>query len=114
MAGPIANLLFAVVVYWLLFMIGVSTFIPILGNVPKDSIAGLAGFHRGQEIVSVEGKPTPSWESVSMQVLAHIGEDKTIRVGVRDHAEAPLQNKMSKLMYTDQKANDHNKSENRN
>jgi regulator of sigma E protease len=96
-AGPFANLLFAVVVYWLLFMVGVSTFIPILGNVSKDSIAGLAGFHRGEEIVSVEGKLTPSWESVSMQVLAHIGEDKTINVGVRDHAEAPLKNKILDL-----------------
>ncbi|HXH54233.1 MAG TPA: RIP metalloprotease RseP [Gammaproteobacteria bacterium] len=96
-AGPFANLLFAIFVYWLLFMIGTSTFIPILGNVPKDSIAGLAGFHRGQEIISVEGKPTPSWESVSMQVLAHIGEDETINVGVRDHTEAPVQNKILDL-----------------
>jgi regulator of sigma E protease len=96
-AGPFANLLFAVFVYWLLFMVGVLTFIPILGNVPKDSVAGLAGFHQGQEIVSVEGKPTPSWESVSMQVLAHIGEDKTINVSVREQAEGTLQNKILDL-----------------
>ncbi len=92
-AGPFANVLFAVAAYWLLFMIGVSTFIPILGQVSKGSPAGLAGLHQGQEIVFVEGKSTPSWESVSMQVLAQIGEDKTITVRVRDHAEAPLQNK---------------------
>lgn len=93
-AGPFANLLFAVFVYWILFMIGVSTFIPILGNVPKDSVAGLAGFHQGQEIVSIEGKATPSWESVSMQVLAHIGEDKTINVSVREQRDGVLQNKV--------------------
>jgi regulator of sigma E protease len=92
-AGPFSNLLFAVFVYTLLFLMGVSTFIPILGNVPKDSVAGLAGFRQGQEIISIEGKPTPSWESVSMQVLAHIAEDKTIDVGVREHAQDLVQHK---------------------
>lgn len=93
-AGPFANLIFAAFVYWLLFMIGVTTFIPILGNVPKDSVAGLAGFHRGQEILSVEGKATPSWESVSMQVMALIGEDKTINLSVRDHLNELPQTKV--------------------
>lgn len=96
-AGPFANLLFAVFAYWLLFMIGISTFVPILGNVPKDSVAGLAGFHRGQEILSIEGKPTPSWESVSMQIMAHIGEDKTINVSVQDNEKEPPQTKILDL-----------------
>lgn len=92
-AGPFFNLFFSVLAYWVVFLLGVTVFVPILGQVPKDSPAGLAGLHAGQEIVSIEGKPTPSWEAVSMQLLAQMGEDKTVVIGVRDGAQKPLQNK---------------------
>ena len=93
-AGPAFNLLFAVAAYWTVFLLGMTVFVPVLGQVPKDSPAGIAGMHAGQEIVSIEDKPTPSWEAVSMQLLAHMGEDKTIAVGVREGEDKPLQNKI--------------------
>jgi len=89
-AGAFFNFFFAIAAYWVLFILGVSLFVPILGNVPKDSIAGLAGLHSGQEIVSIEGHPTPSWEAVSMQLLAQLGEEKVISVTVRDGKDKPL------------------------
>lgn len=85
-AGPAFNLLFAIIAYWILFLMGTTVYAPILGHVTKDSIADLAGLKAGQEIVSVEGKPTPSWEAVSIQLLSHIGEDKTIALGVKENA----------------------------
>ncbi len=92
-AGPFFNLLFAVLAYWSVFLLGVTIFVPILGQVPKDSPAGLAGLHAGQEIVSIEGKPTPSWEMVPAQLLEHVGEDKTVVITVREGVDKPLQNK---------------------
>jgi regulator of sigma E protease len=92
-AGPLFNLLFAVLAYWFVFLLGVTVFVPILGPVPKDSPAGLAGLHAGQEIVSIEGKPTSSWEMVAMQLLAHMGEDKTIVIGVQEGTGKSLQQK---------------------
>src|ERR1700722_20140321 len=36
-AGPLFNLLFAVLMYWVVFLMSVTVYIPILGDVPKDS-----------------------------------------------------------------------------
>lgn len=88
-AGPGFNLLFAIIAYWALFLMGTTVYAPILGAVPKDSIADLAGLKSGQEIVSVEGKQTASWEAVSIQLLSHLGEDKTITLGVKTSPDAP-------------------------
>jgi len=96
-AGPLFNLLFALLAYWAVFLMGVTVFVPTLGNVSKDSVAGLAGLHAGQEIVSVEGKPTPSWESVSVQLLSHLGEDKTIILEVKEPGQLNVQSKMLDL-----------------
>jgi len=93
LAGPFFNFLFATVVYWIVFSVGVSVFVPILGNVPKDSVAGLAGLHAGQEIVAIEGKPTSSWQTVSAQLFSYLGEDKRIVLTIRDNKSALLQNK---------------------
>lgn len=83
-AGPLFNLLFAILVFWAIFLMGSTAYIPVLGNVSKDSVAGLAGLHSGQEIISIEGEPTPSWESVSIQLFSHLGEDKTLSVTIQE------------------------------
>lgn len=84
LAGPFFNLLFAIIAYWLVFLINVTVYAPVLGNVPKDSAAGMAGLYRGEEIIAVADKPTPSWEAVAMQLLAHMGEEKRIHLTVRN------------------------------
>lgn len=83
-AGPFFNFFFAIAAYWVLFIMGVTIFIPILGNVPKHTVAGLAGLRAGQEIVSIEEVKTPSWQAVSMQLLAHMGEDNSVSMVVKD------------------------------
>lgn len=97
-AGPLFNLLFAVLVYWAIFLMGISVFVPILGSVPKESAAGLAGLQAGQEIVAIEGKPTFSWQEVSMQLLPHLGEDKTITVTIKEKS-GELENKTVDLSH---------------
>lgn len=93
-AGPMFNLLFATLMYWLIFSMKMTIYIPILGNVPKDSIAGVAGLQSSQEIISIEGHPTPSWEAVSLQLLKYMGEDKIITLTVRDpHKQNKLETK---------------------
>jgi len=97
LAGPGFNLIFAVLAFWVISLVGVTVFVPILGDIPKNSVAGLAGLQAGQEIVSIEGKPTPSWESVSVQLLGHFGENKSIQIEVRDKGHAALHKKTLNL-----------------
>jgi len=90
-AGPCFNLLFAVLAYWLMFMIGIASMAPILGNAPQGSIAALAGLHAKHEIVSIENKPTPSWEKVSIALMDAIGKDHSVEIQVREGKNKPLE-----------------------
>ena len=44
-AGPIANFLFAILAYWLVFIIGVPSFRPVIGEISPQSIAATLKFH---------------------------------------------------------------------
>ena len=68
-AGPLFNFLFAVVAFWVMFMVGVSGLRPVLGGVETGSLAELAGMQAGQEIVEVDGRKTPTWQSVMERVI---------------------------------------------
>lgn len=74
-AGPIFNFLFAIVAYWLVFLIGVPAVKPVIGEVTPNSIVAQAGIESGMELKSISGIKTPDWESVNMGVISHIGDD---------------------------------------
>jgi regulator of sigma E protease len=83
-AGPMANFILAIVVFYGLYIVGVRGVAPVIGAVEPGSVAASAGLEAGQEIVSVDGESTPTRQSVSMQLLKRLGETGVIRVGVRD------------------------------
>ena len=73
-AGPIANLVLAFFLYWLLLIIGFTSIVPVIGNTLPGSIAFKAGVPKHQEIVSIDQRSTTSWVSVIIQILSHTGE----------------------------------------
>lgn len=74
-AGPIANFLLAIFVFWLInIFYGVSGIAPIVSSVIEDSIADTAGLKAGDEITAVDGKETINWQQVNIQMLARLGE----------------------------------------
>lgn len=81
--GPVANFLLAVVVYWLLFVVGSTTIAPILGVAPEDSPVARAGLADGREIVAVDGVATRSWQEVSMALAARLGDTGSIVLSTR-------------------------------
>ncbi|MDN0125030.1 sigma E protease regulator RseP [Yersinia aleksiciae] len=80
-AGPIANFLFAVIAYWLVFIIGVPSVRPVVGDISPQSIAAQANISPGMELKSVDGIETPDWDSVRLALVSKIG-DKQTQVGV--------------------------------
>ena len=52
-AGPFANFAFAIFAFYLMFLIGVPSIKPVIGNVEPDSIAMQARLPEGGEIVEV-------------------------------------------------------------
>lgn len=82
-AGPLANFLLAIVVYWFLFVAGNTTIAPMLGTVPEGSPADRAGLEPGLEIVSVDGESARSWQQVTMALAGRLGDSGSIELGVR-------------------------------
>lgn len=82
-AGPLANLLLAVVAYWFLYMAGESGYVPLISEVEPDSVAAVAGLEVGQEIVAVDGGDTPTWQALSFRLLERIGDTGTIKFAVK-------------------------------
>ncbi|HSP00715.1 MAG TPA: RIP metalloprotease RseP [Thioalkalivibrio sp.] len=68
-AGPAFNFLFAILAYWLMFMVGVAGVKPIVGDVVPASLAAEAGFVSGDRILSVADSETPTWELASLALL---------------------------------------------
>jgi len=68
-AGPLFNFFFAILAYWLMFILGVTGIKPILGEVPQDTPAYHAGLAAGQLITTVDGANTPTWGSVMDALL---------------------------------------------
>ena len=71
-AGPTANLLLAIVLYWVLFMHGVTGMKPVLGEVATDTPAAHASLKQGEEIVSVAGIPVQTWQDVRWTLLQQV------------------------------------------
>jgi regulator of sigma E protease len=84
-AGPAFNFLFAIIVYWAMFVTGVPGMKPIVGEVTPASYAAEAGIQGGDEILAVGGEPTPTWEATVLALLeADLDELDVVAVTVRD------------------------------
>ena len=83
-AGPVANFLLAILFFWVLAMLGSQQVRPVIGNVEPGSLAAVAGLSAGQEIVSIDGKPTSGWAAVNLQLVRRLGESGPLRVDVRN------------------------------
>ena len=77
-AGPIANFLFAIFAYWLVFIIGVPGIRPVVGDITPNSIAAQAQIAKGTELKAIDGIETPDWDAVRMALVAKIGDRQTI------------------------------------
>ncbi len=69
LAGPAFNFLFATVAYWVIFVAGVPTLMPAVGEVEPGSYAARAGLTFGDRIVAVGDTETPDWESTLVAML---------------------------------------------
>lgn len=83
-AGPAFNIIFAVFAYWLMFCIGISSIVPVLGTVAKGTVAGNAGLSRGQIVRQINNTDVSTWEDITVAIMPHIGEDSLVKLQVED------------------------------
>ncbi|MEM6512882.1 MAG: RIP metalloprotease RseP [Pseudomonadota bacterium] len=84
LAGPAFNFLFAIFAYWALFIYGIPTLIPSVGQVDESSYAAEAGLQTGDRIVAVDGNPTADWESALLIMLDSMVADGAIPLTLED------------------------------
>ncbi len=84
LAGPLANIIFAIFAYWLMFMVGVTQVKPIIGPVESGSAAAQAGLMPQQEIIAVDGNNTSSWQEVNYQLIKRLGDTGTLEIQVNN------------------------------
>jgi regulator of sigma E protease len=86
LAGPLANFLFAVVAYWVLFVAGIPALKPVIGEVEADSTAARAGLQAGDEIVRVGAQAAGTREAAVLALLDELMNGRAIELEVRDEA----------------------------
>lgn len=70
-AGPLANFILAILLYWALFMHGVTTLKPIVGEPPATSPAYATGLRNGDSIRMINGETVVDWQDVHWLALKH-------------------------------------------
>lgn len=81
-AGPVANFLLAIALYWVLFLAGVQEAKPILAAPDPGTPAAVAGVKQGDLVRSVNGEPTTSWSDVRWRLLDLALEHRNARLEV--------------------------------
>lgn len=84
LAGPLFNFLFAVIAYWLMFIVGIPGLKPVIDDVRPGSVAADAGFRPADEILAVGARRTPTWGAVADEIVGEIVAGRAARVTVRD------------------------------
>ena len=68
-AGPVANLVLALLIYWVMFMVGVQEIRPLLHSPEAGTPAASAGLTARDLITAVNDQATPTWGDLRMDIL---------------------------------------------
>ncbi len=82
-AGPAFNILLAVIIYWIVFMVGIPGIKPVLGPVAPNSPAAAVGVTEHATILAVDGKPAPTWQAARLAMLDSITLGKPLMLEIR-------------------------------
>jgi len=69
LAGPAANFLLALILYWALFVTGLPGMKPVLGDPPRNTPAAEAGIVNGDIVRTVADEPVFTWTDVRWMLL---------------------------------------------
>lgn len=82
-AGPAANFVLAVALYWFLFISGVPGVKPVLGPPPAGSPAYLAGFSAGDTLVKIGDEKIVTWQDARWLLLQYAVKREPVNIEAR-------------------------------
>lgn len=81
-AGPLANVLLAILVYWGLFYFGTEELKPILGQPPISTPAATAGIENGERVLKIAGKDVQTWQEMRWLLLDQAVDQNVVELEV--------------------------------
>lgn len=81
-AGPVANLVFALAAFWMMFLVGVLETRPVIGA--PTGIAAEAGMQAEDRIEAVNGKTVETWTHTLLALIPPALDRKPVRLTVSD------------------------------
>jgi regulator of sigma E protease len=82
LAGPVANFLLAILIYWVLFVVGLPGMKAVVGDPPANTAAAMAGFTNGEVVTAVGEDPVTTWGDVRWILLKEAVKRGTVTVEV--------------------------------
>lgn len=89
-AGPLFNIISAIFLFWIIFVIGVPVLKPVIGEVMEDSPAYKAGLKSGDTIVEIEGKKITDWFDMAQFIQQNPNKNLTFKIQ-RNNEIFPIQ-----------------------
>ncbi|MDR3358649.1 MAG: RIP metalloprotease RseP [Desulfovibrio sp.] len=88
-AGPLANMLLAWLLCWILaFGWGATFLLPEIGGVSEKSPAAAAGVKAGDRVISIDGAPVETWEDLSGAIGRSEGKPLALEIARSGSPEA--------------------------
>jgi len=95
-AGPLANLLLAVLLFAGTYMAGIPGQQALLADPPPASPAAAADVRGGDRVVAVDGEPVGSWQELRWRIVRAQGSDSvTLSLARDDVAGGPVERRLS-------------------
>ncbi len=83
-AGPIFNFIFAVLAYWITFVVGVEGIKPVIGEVLPHSIAEAVQIKPNDTFILIEDVPVQTWTQTTIQLLDKALKSGTVKATLLD------------------------------
>ena len=83
LAGPAANFLAAIVLYWFLFVHGIPGLTPVIADPPAGSTAARAGFVAGDTVIGIDGAQVQSWQDFRWIVLQRALDRQPVSIALK-------------------------------
>lgn len=81
-AGPLINLILAVLIFWVLALPASEQLNTKIGKIVEASPASQVDLRIGDKITAIDGKATPTWEKLSYALLDRVGETGQVQVDI--------------------------------
>lgn len=84
LAGPFANFLLAILIYWLLFFAGSVQYAPMSTAPDEGSLLHSSGMQSSVQVLRVDEAPVTGWQDIALALTKRLGDSGDLKFAVID------------------------------